>query len=67
MTESVSYTKTFNFAIHIFNLYNSLCTDKEYVLSKQLLRSGTSIGAKALEISEDKQISVFITEDPLYF
>ena len=42
--------KSFKFAIRIVNLYKMLCTDrKEYVLSKQLLRSGTSIGANITE------------------
>lgn len=39
-----------DFAIEIVNLYKYLCeTKKEYVLSKQLLRSGTSIGANLVE------------------
>ena len=38
------------FAIRIVNLYKYLCNDKkEYVLSKQILRSGTSIGANVKE------------------
>lgn len=48
--QNVLQEKTFNFAIHIVNAYKSLCaTKKEYVLSKQLLRSGTSIGANVEE------------------
>lgn len=39
--------KTFEFALDIVQTYKFLVDDKrEYVLSKQLLRSGTSIGAK---------------------
>ncbi|MBR1514408.1 MAG: four helix bundle protein [Bacteroidales bacterium] len=42
--------KCMDFAIDIVNLYKYLCeTKKEYVLSKQLLRSGTSIGANLVE------------------
>lgn len=42
--------KSFKFAIRIVNLYKYLCNEKqEYVLSKQLLRSGTSIGANVSE------------------
>ena len=42
--------KCMDFAIEIVNLYKYLCeTKKEYVLSKQLLRSGTSIGANLVE------------------
>ena len=42
--------KSFAFAIRIVNLYKYLCSEKqEYILSKQLLRSGTSIGANISE------------------
>ena len=42
--------KSFDFAVRIVNLYKHLTTDKkEFVLSKQLLRSGTSIGANVSE------------------
>ena len=45
--------KSFKFAIRIVNLYKMLCTDrKEYVLSKHLLRSGTSIGANITEAQQ---------------
>lgn len=38
------------FAVRIINLYKHLCsTQQEYVMSKQLLRSGTSIGANVAE------------------
>ena len=39
-----------DFAVDIVNLYKHLCEDKkEYVLSKQMLRSGTSVGANLVE------------------
>ena len=42
--------KSFAFAIRTINLYKYLCSDKkEYILSKQLLRSGTAIGALVRE------------------
>ena len=42
--------KSKKFAIRIINLYKYLCDEKrEFVLSKQLLRSGTSIGANIAE------------------
>ena len=42
--------KSFDFAVRIVNLYKYLsCDKKEFVLSKQLLRSGTSIGANVSE------------------
>ena len=50
MKENVVFDKSKNFAIRIINLYKYLCdTKKEYVLSKQVLRSGTSIGANIAE------------------
>ncbi len=48
--EQTSRYKSKQFAIRIVKLYNHLCANKnEYVLSKQLLRSGTSIGANLAE------------------
>ena len=42
--------KSFLFAIRIIKLYQYLCKEhNEFVLSKQILRSGTSIGANAEE------------------
>ena len=42
--------KSKKFAVRIVNLYKYLCEEKrEYVLSKQILRSGTSIGANVAE------------------
>ena len=42
--------KTLNFAIRIVKCYKYLCEDKkEFVMSKQILRSGTSIGANVRE------------------
>lgn len=41
--------KSFKFSLRIIQLYKELQSNKEYVLSKQLLRSGTSIGANVSE------------------
>jgi len=50
MGENVIETKSFKFAIRVVNLYQYLTENKkEYILSKQLLRSGTSIGANVTE------------------
>ncbi len=50
MKENVSAEKSFDFAVRIVNLYKHLSQEKkEYVLSKQLLRCGTSIGANIAE------------------
>ena len=48
--ESIAYRKSLAFGIRIVNLYRYLTSEhKEYVLSKQILRSGTSIGANIAE------------------
>ena len=50
MRRSILKDKSKAFALRIIRLYAFLCKDKcEYVLSKQLLRSGTSIGANVAE------------------
>lgn len=50
MSTSITSDKSFEFAIKIVTLYKYLCTEKrEFVLSKQILRSGTSIGANVAE------------------
>ena len=47
---NVTYDKAYKFAIRIVNAYKYLQKEKkEFVLSKQLLRSGTSIGANIAE------------------
>lgn len=47
--KTVKY-KSKRFAVRIVNLYKYLCDEKnEYVISKQVLRSGTSIGANVSE------------------
>ena len=47
--ENIILTRSFQFAIKLVNLTKELRNNKEYVLSKQLLRSGTSIGANVEE------------------
>lgn len=50
MKESILKSKSLAFAIRIVNFYKYQCENKkEFVLSKQLLRSGTSIGAMVRE------------------
>lgn len=50
MKDNVVFEKSKRFAVRIVNLYKHLCNNKsEYILSKQLLRSGTSIGANISE------------------
>ena len=48
-------TKTFKFAIRIVKLFQFLQTDrKEFVLSMQLLRCGTSVGAMVRETEQSE-------------
>ncbi len=48
--ENPILTKSYEFALRIVKLYKYLCDEKkEFVLSKQILRSGTSIGANIEE------------------
>ncbi len=50
MNDNVIENKSFDFAVRIVNLHKHLSDEKkELVLSKQLLRSGTSIGANVSE------------------
>ncbi len=50
MDNNIILDKSKSFALRIIKLYKYLCdSKKEYILSKQILRSGTSIGANAKE------------------
>ena len=61
--DNIIETKSFDFAVRIVNLYKYL-TDKknEYVLSKQLLRSGTSIGANVAEAEQAQSKPDFVSK-----
>ena len=49
-SEDTALIKSQNFAVRVINLYKYLLLEKkEYVISKQLLRSGTSVGANIVE------------------
>jgi len=53
MKQGVLKDKSFKFAVRTVNLYKYLCDEKkEFVLSKQLLRSGTSVGANFREAEQ---------------
>ena len=49
MKESIVKEKSFQFSLKIIILYKKLLSENEYIISKQLLRSGTSIGANIEE------------------
>ncbi len=61
MKESNIRNKSFVFAVRMVKLYNYLSTEKrEFVLSKQLLRSGTSVGAMVREAEHAESKADFI-------
>lgn len=49
MKENMIQQKSFDFSLMIIELYKKLIVENEYVISKQLLRSATSIGANIEE------------------
>jgi four helix bundle protein len=49
MSKSIIADKSFEFALLVIKLYRQLQDGKEFVISNQLLRSGTSIGANIEE------------------
>ena len=50
MGDNVIYKLSKNFALRIIKLYSYLCDEKkEFIISKQIYRSGTSIGANIAE------------------
>lgn len=57
------YTKTYDFALRIINAYKYLVENKkEFILSKQLIRSGTSIGALCREAEHAQSKADFINK-----
>ena len=53
MKDGAVQVKSFAFAVRIVNLYKYLTAEKkEYVLAKQVLRSGTAIGALVREADQ---------------
>lgn len=59
--KSILVVKSFSCAVSIINLYKELIYQKrEYVLSKQLLRSGTSVGANVREARNAESKNDFI-------
>jgi len=54
--------KSYHFALKIISLYRQMQEQKEYVLSKQLLRSGTSIGANVAEATAAQSRKDFIAK-----
>lgn len=62
-SDNIILSKSKAFAVRIVRLYQYLCNDKkEFVLSKQLLRSGTSIGANVKEAVRGQSKPDFISK-----
>lgn len=60
---SIIERKSFDFAVRIVKLYQYLCnTKKEFILSKQLLKAGTSIGANVAEAQQAQSKADFISK-----
>ncbi len=47
--KNVILEKSFDFSLNVIQLYKELTKNKEFIISKQLLRSGTSIWANLIE------------------
>lgn len=58
--DNIIVQKSYEFALKIIRLYQQLAEKKEYVLSKQILRSGTSIGANIHEAVSGESKKDFI-------
>ena len=63
MSKGATLDKSKKFAIRIIHFYSFLQKEKgEYVMSKQLLRSGTSIGANARESNNAQSAADFVNK-----
>ena len=61
MKESVLKEKSYQFALRVIKLYKYIVAEKkEYVLSKQILRAGTSIGANVEEANQAQSKADFV-------
>ena len=60
--DNIIQQKSFDFALSIIELYKELTKENEYIISKQLLRSGTSIGANIEEASAAQSKKDFIAK-----
>lgn len=60
--DNLIQTKTFEFALSIIKLYTECKSQNEFILSKQILRSGTSIGANVEEAIAAQSKKDFISK-----
>ncbi|MBL0355499.1 MAG: four helix bundle protein [Chitinophagaceae bacterium] len=61
-TENKILELSFDFSLSVLELYKQLIAGKEFVLSKQLLRSRTSIGANVEEVTAAQSRKDFISK-----
>ena len=62
MKESIVQKKSFQFSLKIISLYKKLQEEKEFIISRQILRSGTSIGANIEEAIAGQSKKDFIAK-----
>lgn len=63
MSKNVVAEKAYRFSVRIVKLYKWLCDEKkEYVLSKQLVRSGTAICALLREVAHGQSKADFLSK-----
>ena len=63
MDNNIIVDKSFSFAVRIVNLYKYLTQEqREFILSKQLIRSGTSIGANISEAQRGQSKADFVAK-----
>ena len=62
MSKSIIKNKSFEFSLKIISLYKKLLKENEFIISKQLLKSGTSIGANIEEALAGQSKKDFIAK-----
>ncbi len=62
MKDNLVQQKSYAFALSIISLYKDLVRQGEFVLSKQMLRSGTSIGANVEEALAGQSRADFLSK-----
>jgi four helix bundle protein len=66
MSKSKIVDKSFQFPLYIIKLYKQLQEQREFIISNQLLRSGTSIGANIEEALQGQSKADFIAKLSIY-
>lgn len=61
MKDNIVHSKSFEFALTVIEKYKELQSKNLFIMSKQLLRSGTSIGANIEEAIRDHSRKDFFT------